>query len=497
MYLRLTAFTTAICFGFWSVAVAEVTPEDVWQNWQRVATAYGQTLTADSVVREGDTLLAKGVKVLMDQDALDMSGGLSEMRFRDLGDGTVEVTASDTYKVTVTAREAAKADTKIDATILQPGLRVLASGSPENMAYDYSVPKQSVTMQITENGKAVSDIQADATGVSGRYAVTSLQDATDVVAQLRADAFAMAVNGINGDDRFDLTGAFKTPQFSIDGRFLSEVAMEDPLKALKDGLKINLSLAWDEQQIDALALEKGKSTKISAQMQGGGFGFGLDAAGLSYSSFGKAAKWVVSGDEVPFPEVVVTYDEFDARLAMPVMKSEDLKDFSALTRIVGLNASPEIWGILDPTGLFPHDPVTFVLDTKGKVRLKADILDDTATAALGNESPAELHALTVSELTARAIGAEVTGNSELTFDNSDLTSFDGMPAPTGKINLVIQGANGVLDKLVAVGLVPPEDAMGFRMMMAMLAKPGEGADVLTSTLEFKGKEFYANGQRLK
>jgi hypothetical protein len=39
--------------------------------------------------------------------------------------------------------------------------------------------------------------------------------------------------------------------------------------------------------------------------------------------------------------------------------------------------------------------------------------------------------------------------------------------------------------------------MGARMMMAMFAKPGEGEDVLNSSLEFKDKGFFANGQRLK
>ena len=40
--------------------------------------------------------------------------------------------------------------------------------------------------------------------------------------------------------------------------------------------------------------------------------------------------------------------------------------------------------------------------------------------------------------------------------------------------------------------------MGARMMMGLFAKPVEGeADTLTSTLEFKDKGFYANGQRLQ
>jgi len=39
--------------------------------------------------------------------------------------------------------------------------------------------------------------------------------------------------------------------------------------------------------------------------------------------------------------------------------------------------------------------------------------------------------------------------------------------------------------------------MGARMMMGMFARPGDGPDTLTSTLEFKDKCFFANGMRLQ
>ena len=37
-------------------AWADVTPEEVWQNWQDTSAAMGQTVVAGSVAREGDTL---------------------------------------------------------------------------------------------------------------------------------------------------------------------------------------------------------------------------------------------------------------------------------------------------------------------------------------------------------------------------------------------------------------------------------------------------------
>jgi hypothetical protein len=98
----------------------------------------------------------------------------------------------------------------------------------------------------------------------------------------------------------------------------------------------------------------------------------------------------------------------------------------------------------------------------------------------------------------RAAGAEVTGKGAFTFDNTDTTTFPGIPAPTGTLDLRIVGANTLIDKLIQLGFLPEDQAMGARMMMGLFAKPVEGeADTLTSTLEFKDKGFYANGQRLQ
>ena len=94
-------------------------------------------------------------------------------------------------------------------------------------------------------------------------------------------------------------------------------------------------------------------------------------------------------------------------------------------------------------------------------------------------------------------GAEFTGKGALTFDNTDKTTFQGMPAPTGTIDLKLVGGNGLLDKLIAIGLIPQAQAMQGRMMMGMFARPGDGPDTLTSTLEFKNKGFFANGMQLQ
>ena len=73
-----------------------------------------------------------------------------------------------------------------------------------------------------------------------------------------------------------------------------------------------------------------------------------------------------------------------------------------------------------------------------------------------------------------------------------------LPAPEGEADLKLVGGNGLLDKLVEMGLVPEDQAMGARMMMGLFAVPGEGEDTLTSKIVVNEEgHVLANGQRLK
>jgi hypothetical protein len=98
---------------------------------------------------------------------------------------------------------------------------------------------------------------------------------------------------------------------------------------------------------------------------------------------------------------------------------------------------------------------------------------------------------------AKGAGAEVSAAGGLTFDNADTVTFGGMPRPDGTITLGIKGANQLVDNLIALGILSEDDAMGFRMGLAMFARPGAGADELTSEIEFKEGGLFANGQRLQ
>ena len=98
---KLAGSTAVIAILAGTGAYADVTPEEVWQNWQDMSASYGQTVTATSAERDGDTLVVSGVTVTYDKDGVAVSGSMDELNFTDNGDGSVDVTMSESYPLLV------------------------------------------------------------------------------------------------------------------------------------------------------------------------------------------------------------------------------------------------------------------------------------------------------------------------------------------------------------------------------------------------------------
>ena len=504
MTLWKLAGTTALVTMLVSGAVqAEVTPEEVWQNWQDLSASYGQAMTADSAVRQGDTLVVSGVTIRVDQDETKVSGTLKKVSFRDLGDGTVEVTMSDSYPLTVVSPDSETGEpTTVTIMISQPGLVLIAGGNADETSYDFDAPTLTIKLDSVE-GMDASDadltVNATLTGVTGSYLVSGDDVSTDVESVFEAASLSLVVDvadpETDGTVRATMTVASLASEGA--GTLLDMAAMADFAQALQNGFAFDSAFSFGATSFDFEMLEGGVPTSVSGSAEGGTLYGAMDAEALYYSVGGTGMSVTVSGGQMPFPEVTVSYAELLFDLLMPIAKSDEPSDFSFLTRIVDLAISDEIWGMFDPAGNLPRTPATLIIDTSGTVRLTADLMNETAMDMMGEAPPGELHSLDLGELRASFAGAELTGSGAFTFDNTDLATFGGLPAPTGKLDLRLIGANALLDKLVAMGIIPQEEAFGYRAGAAMIANTGPGEDELTSTLEFKDKGFFANGQRLQ
>ncbi len=223
------------------------------------------------------------------------------------------------------------------------------------------------------------------------------------------------------------------------------------------------------------------------------------ADGVSYAGTRQGMTVSVQPPEFPFL-LSFAMDNTAFNLSAPVMKSDAPQNFALGVNLADFTMSDLVWGMINPQGTLPRDPATISLDLSGTATMLADYLDlQNSTQALSADGvPAQLETVNLNALIIEALGAKLTGNGTVTFDNSDPGAEPGELKPTGAIDLKLVGGNTLLDKLVEAGLLPAQMVMGARMMMGMFAVPGDGEDTLQSKLEFtRSGAILANGQRIK
>lgn len=480
-------------------ALAQVTPEEVWQNWQSASQAMGQTIKADSIARDGDTLRLTGVTISGGDDSSRTEATLAELNFTDNGDGTVGITLSDTYPITMTLPSENEGGTPVAAaaSITMPGMAMTASGTPDAVKYDFTAPEIGISFDVVEDANSAK-VTARLTNVSGSELIAGTEAARTVDTSFAAATMTLDMQVNDSESATSVVGTITANDLAGKGKAnFAGIDLENLAEALRLGFMVDGGISHGAMTYDISVTDATGPTKMTGAAETGSFAMAMGADSFRYSTGSTGLSMLLVSAQLPFPEVKLSWSEVAFDLMMPLTKSDTPSDFRFLTRIADLQVSEEIWGMMDPTGQLPHDPATIVLDASGKARLTTDLVDDAAMESLGDGAPGELHALDLTELRAKIAGAELTGAGALTFDNTDLATFGGMPAPTGKIDLKLVGGNTLMDKLVAMGLLSQDDVMGARMMLSMFANAGPGEDELTSTLEFKDKHFYANGQQLQ
>ena len=343
----------------------------------------------------------------------------------------------------------------------------------------------------------ISMTMADITG-SSNMKVGDLRSTTQ-----RFDSgevtFAADIKDPEGAGQMQISGSYDGIGFAGSGSFPVEMDTTDMSTMLAAGFAFDGGFTFGPGGAQFNFTEEGEQAQGSTSTGGGTLDVAMDADRLSYT--GEAVDYQISlqGGELPFP-VDLAMKQTAFNLLMPVASSEEEQDFAFGLTMGDFTMSDMLWGLFDAGGQLPRDPATVALDLTGKVKLLVDLMNPEEMEAVdrGEKMPGELNALDLNNLTISVAGAELTGEGGFTFDNSDLVTFGGMPAPTGSVDLKLVGGNGLLDKLVAMGFVPEEQAMGARMMMSMFAVPGAGEDELTSKIEVTGDgQVKANGQRLK
>lgn len=494
----MTRWKTAglgVCFSLLgSTALwADVTAEQVWDAWSQQYAAYGYKMTTAGTEKTGDTLVVSGVQMKSETPEASFDMMIPEVRMRELGDGTVEVTASPEITAEADAKPNDAPSMQMAIVIKQANAVTIVSGTPENLSYAVTAPEIVVELDQTtlasEKNVPVK-VWASISGVAGKYLVQN-GAGQKVNSNVAISAIKMTASGADpeGSGTFTLDGQMADLNLESAMTIPEGVNLEDMPAALAAGLAMSMNANYGvaHYTIDAEAPEG--ATKLAGSAQNGRLKFELSPVGVVYQAASNGATMEMTSPQLPMP-LSATLDQVNADFALPLSKSDVAQPFTGKIGLVGLTVSDEIWGMFDPTAQLPRDPATLVIDLTGKMRPTMDLFSPESAAQ--SMPPVEVETLDINRVQLTLAGADLTGKGALTFDNTM-----GMPMPLGAIDLKLVGANGLMDKLVTMGLMPQDQAMFGRMMLGLYAVPA-GDDAMTSKIEFKeGGEILANGQRIQ
>lgn len=487
-------------------AYADLTALDVWSDWKTYLSSAGYTVSGDEQ-SSGTTLTVQNMTLTMampEEDGL-FAVKMDSLAFTENGDGSVTITMPDSVPMSFEGSDGGEDPVSGVITYSQSGGSLTATGSIEDITYAYDADRIGLDLtSLVVDDEAVPPEVARVSVAMAKVASNTQMQLAEVrsyVQSLRADSltFDFAFDDPESEDRGSIKGQMQNVGFDGSGAIPLQMDPADLNQMLADGFKLDGTFHYGSGSSDAEGIGDGAPFAMSSASQGGSVAVKMDENQIAYDAQQQQTALTMTGAELPFP-IALNAAVTAFNIAIPVAKSDADQDFSAGLTLSDFTMSDMLWAMFDPAAQLPRDPASVALDLTGKAKVLFNFLDPNVAASLetSGETPVELSALTINKLLISMVGAKLSGTGDFIFDNSDTETFDGMPRPTGHVDLQLVGGNGLLDKLIAMGFVGNEEAMGARMMMGMLAVPGSEPDTLNSKLEINDQgHVLANGQRIQ
>ena len=477
-------------------ALADVTPEEVWQNWQDASAAMGQTVVAGSVARDGDVLTIDAITIASAANGVTTEGSIEQILMQDQGDGTVLVTMSPDYplKMRLPPSEAGKPEVELNILVTQTDLRMIASGDADAISYDLTAPSINVKLDRIAGADAQDanlTVDATITDVAGIYGTRKTDAGVQADSDITASGMALAVVGAQPADQseFRATAAMTGLALKSSGALLGAALAAGSDPQIMAALENSSDIATQSTEFTLEMVEPSGTTSANGTLGQGQVIANTAGGVVDFSATQSDAALTVNTPSVPVPDLAITLDKFALALTAPIAASEAALPFAFSTELANLSLSDTLWALFDPSAALPRDPINLLIDSEGTTKMNAMPTAPNAAPMM----PAQLETLDLNALRLSVAGAALTGAGTSTFTPDP----SGIPSPNAKLDFTLTGANGLMDKLVASGLLTPEVLTFPRMMLAMVASPmTDGSDGYTSTIEIQDKAVSANGQVL-
>ena len=494
---RTLMLSTALVFATAAPSLADLTAEQVLADQLRQLELYGLTPKVTNQTRSGDTITVDGLTASMDLPEGAMRVTIGGASFRENGDGTVEVTYPDTIPISFAGTAATGEDFEMMMSLTQTNMRMTVSGIPEEINYDlkadnfgiedlrFLAPEEAAEMDMT--------IAISAQGLSALSSFIGGGPVRSYTADMTLEGMTVAFSGMP-EGEGEISVAFEMQDIAADygGSVAPQNFTNSFADAIQAGNRTEGTVTHGAFTYSVTGEGPDGTFDIAAAVASGQFDVSMNEAGLDYTTLANDMTLSVGGSFIPLPPLTFKMAESGMRFAMPVVPSENEQNFALRLNLGGLEVDQMLWAMIDPTGQIARDPANLLVDLDGDVVLTEDVFAPEFAEQMSGP-PGQINTLNINEILLNLAGAELTGNGDFSFNNSG-----PVPMPSGVVNLMLTGGNGLIDKLVGMGLLPEEQAMGARMMMSMFARPGDGPDTLVSTIEMnEDGSVLANGQRIR
>lgn len=484
-------------------ASADLSAEDVWQDWQALLGDLGYSVSG-APERAGNGLVIPDFGL---SQSLPDAGGRVDMRLgrialRERGDGTVEVIYPETMPMALAVTpEKGDAVTAI-VTLRHEGLGITASGTPDRVVYTYAADDLRVDLgEVTIGGAPVDGAQGMLRlgAVTGRSEGVSEDGARRVTQEISAGpvGYSFAFDDPENGVAISYEGAAESLDYDGSLRLPEGAGLDDLPAALRAGLRIANRMTFGPGESRFSGTEDGIPSRGTSRSAGTVIEMTTSEEGLGLGFRSDDLEARMEGGGLPFP-IGYAAERAAGSLFLPVARDDAAQPFALSLDLAGLSLAEEVWAMLDPAAALPRDPASLRVDLSGTGKLMVDLFDEAAMAALetGDRAAFEPERLVLDSLLLDLAGATLTGAGALDIEPGDGT---GMPAAEGAVDLRLEGGNGLLDRLVAMGVLPKDQAMTVRMMAAMFSVPvADEPDTLTSRVEFgKDGSIAVNGQRMR
>ncbi|WP_179378135.1 DUF2125 domain-containing protein [Jannaschia marina] len=476
-------------------AWADLQATTIWEDWQEVYNRFGGTLGSEGLEYSGGVLTLTGVNYRTEFGGAVSTATYGDIVMTEQDDGSVTIEVPSESRSETTSEDSGVTVDQV-MVMQHDGLSIVAREDGAERVYDIAANGMTIDVETVIQGAgdetpppnmvkialgALESVYRSGLGTDGQgFAQTFSTDTVTLETE-----FDDGTNGM-------VTFSYVLDGVASDASGSYGEQPDGPIEGLSD---MGLIYAGDMTHSGSTLAIAGTTPDGPLEMNGTSesgaitFEVGEETLGYGLTSTGGDITAQLPGFPLP---VNVSMAEVASAFTFPMGEPGTEKPFGLQMALKDLVVDDALWGLFDPTAQLPRDPATLVIDMDGSAVMNVDIFGDPDAFAELQGAPGVLKGVTLNELLLTVAGAELRGSGDLDFPNET-----PIPEPVGTINLALDGGFGLVDKLVALGFVPAEQAAFVKGMAGAVAKP-VGEDQLESTIEFtEGGGISANGLPLK